>query len=59
MSLFFFIIRVELNDKLSGFVANLKFENISKTYFPGSTALMNKIRLFESRSAFYTGLPVQ
>lgn len=26
MSLFFFIIRVELNDKLSGFTANLKFE---------------------------------
>ena len=59
MSLFFFIIKVELNDKLSGFTANLKFENISKTYFPGSRALNNKIMLFESRLAFYTGLPVR
>jgi hypothetical protein len=59
MSLFFFIISVELNDKLSGFAANLKSENISKTYFPGSRALYNKITLFESRLAFYTGLPVR
>lgn len=59
MSLFFFIISVELNDKLSGFAANLKFESISKTYFPGSRALNNKIMLFESRLAFYTSLLVQ